>query len=78
MTDMTEIFTWTETDDAEDGEGTILAITLPGFLPLNLITRNRAIAEGLMRKVALDHHERTGHRVRLVRWTAREDVEELP
>jgi hypothetical protein len=78
MADITELFTWTEVDP-EDGEGTILALVpaLPGFGPINLVTRSRTIAEGPMREVAIGHARATGHRVRLVRWTGRQDLEEL-
>jgi hypothetical protein len=76
--DLTEIYTWTEVDP-DGGEGTILALVpaMPRLGPVNLVTRSRAIAEGPLREVALKHQRASGHRVRLVRWTHREDLEEL-
>ena len=76
--DIDVLYTWTEVDP-EGGEGTILALApaLPGFGPVNLVTRSREVAEGPMREIAIGHQRASGHRVRLVRWTHREDLEEL-
>lgn len=77
MSDLTEIYTWTEVDE-EGGEGTI-CVMMPGMRmgPITLLTRRRAVAEGPMRTAAEFHHQATGHRVRLVRWTRRENIEEF-
>jgi hypothetical protein len=74
MTDLTELYTWTEVDP-ETGEGTICIILkgLEHLGPVTLQARKREIADE-MGKVAELHHRRTGHKVRLVRWTAREDL----
>jgi hypothetical protein len=73
------LYTWTEVDP-RGGEGTIAAIVpaLPHLGMVPLVTRNREIAEGPMRDAAVAHQRASGHTVRLVRWTAREDLEELP
>jgi hypothetical protein len=73
-TDLSELYTWTETDP-RGGEGTIVAI-VPGMGSVNLITRKREIAEGAFLEVAWKHHKASGHRVRLVRWTKREDLQQ--
>jgi hypothetical protein len=76
--DLTQIFIWTEVDHRDDAEGVIAVISplMPGVFPL--MTRRRDIAEGAFAELAEEHRKRTGHRVRLVHWTAREDVRELP
>lgn len=74
MSDLTEIYAWTEVD--EDGaEGTI-CVVMPGMRmgPITLVTRKRSIAEGPMQTAAEYHHQVSGHKVRLVRWTVREDL----
>jgi hypothetical protein len=75
--DLQEYFMWLEIDP-NGGEGAI-AIAMPevGNALVALIARNRQIAEGPMRKLAVAHQKASGHRVRLVRWSQREDLEEL-
>jgi hypothetical protein len=73
------LYTWTEVDPS-GSEGTIAAMVpaLPYLGVVPLVTRKREIAEGPMRVAAVGHRRASGHTVRLVRWTAREDLEELP
>lgn len=79
--DLTELFTWTELDPIE-GEGTV-ACVVPFLVkigisaPVPLVTRSRAIAYGPFADVAQLHHTKTGHRVRLVRWSVRETLQDL-
>jgi phosphoserine phosphatase len=78
MSDIKDLYTWTEI--AADGtEGTIAGLVpmLSHLGMINLVTRDREIAEGLFGEVAKAHHRASGHRVRLVRWTAREDLRDL-
>jgi hypothetical protein len=77
-TTQTELYIWTHTDK-NGREGTICMMVSRGSAhgPLALVTRNRAMAEGPMRKAAEEHRRASGHRVRLIRWTKSEDLEDL-
>lgn len=72
--DLIELYTWTEVD--VEGEGTIACVVrgMEYLGMINLVTRSRAIAEGPFAAAAKLHHERTGHRVRLVCWNNRIDL----
>lgn len=75
--DMTEFFLWTEVDD-QDHEGmlSVMIPTLPDCI-IPLVTRNRAVAEGVYAAAAKLHHQESGHRVRLRRWTQAETLQEM-
>lgn len=74
MSDMEAIYAWTETAPG-DKEGVIAAISRGGF-NLLLQHRDKGIAMRF-RNMAINHAKQTGHKVRLVKFTRSETVEEL-
>jgi len=75
MADMEAIYAWTETDPKMGEEGVIAAISRGGF---NLLLQHRDKGIALrFRNLAQAHAKATGHKVRLVKFTRAETVEEL-
>jgi hypothetical protein len=76
MPDMDALYAWTE-EGPEGKEGVIAAASgLLGPVVHLLQHRRREIAEQF-RPIAEQHRQRTGHRVRLVRFARAEELEEL-
>lgn len=75
MSDIEAIYTWTEIDDKGD-EGTMACVVpeMPQLGIMIMMTRRLDLAEGPFRRAADLHRERTGHKVRLVKWTNRETI----
>lgn len=70
---LTEYYMWTEVDK-NGNEGSIVAVA-PDIGMINLITRNKEIAIGIFREMAIVHKNMSKNQVRLLRWTAVEYVE---
>lgn len=62
--------------EPDGGEG-VIAVTMPNGLTLPLIGADEALIESF-RQSAMEAHLRTGYPVRLVRFSLREVIEELP
>lgn len=76
MTDMQTIYAWTESGpNPDDKEGVIAVISRGGF---NLLLQHREKGIAMrFRDLAVAHAKATGHKVRLVKFTRSETVEEL-
>jgi len=71
---MEAIYAWTETDP-EGGEGVIAVISRGGF---NLLLQHRDKGYAMrFRQMAIKHAKTSGHKVRLVKFTRSEVIEEV-
>ncbi|HJU20515.1 MAG TPA: hypothetical protein VJ770_29025 [Stellaceae bacterium] len=75
MADVSEVWVWTAIDDR--GEETFIVAQGVDGEPFILQRSQRAVAEA-MRPAAEEHRRNTGHRIRLVRFSRAETVEDLP
>jgi hypothetical protein len=74
MADMEAIYAWTETDPT-GGEGVIAMISKGG---LNLLLQHRDKGFAMrFRAMAQRHAKVSGHKVRLVKFTRTETIEEI-
>lgn len=73
---MTHLYVWQVFED--DDWGTIAAAIgdIP-FIPVPLFTRDRNIARGIFRDIALGHAERSALNIRLARYEYAETLETL-
>ena len=68
-----EYYMWMEID-SEGKEGSILC-NVEGFGNINLVARSYVVATTVMKRLAFAHMAASGHEIRLIKWTHREELE---